>query len=153
MKRNLIFYLSNESLNLILDVEVLSLTMNTSDATKHYCTKNAPHASLARRNYNHPTYFKKRTNSIAMSATSNILSSILFLFHILVLYGNWKMFVKWLCYYFTGGNLHQLVIVELVAQAGLMLALQTHLDILLRHTKIVKDENLYATYSCHGIKH
>ena len=51
--------------------------MNMSDATKHYCTKNVPHASHAKRNYNHQTYFKKRTNSIAMSATSNILKLIL----------------------------------------------------------------------------
>merc|ERR1712126_333320 len=89
--------------NVAHDAEVLSLTMNTSDATKHYCTKNVPHASPARRNYNHQTYFKKRTNSIAMSATR--------------------------------GSLHQLAIVELGAQAGLMLAQPTHLDTLLRHTR------------------
>merc|ERR1712126_401931 len=104
--------------NVAHDVEVLSLTMNMSDATKHYCTKNVPHASLARRNYNHQTYFKKRTWAIAMSATR--------------------------------GNLHQLAIVELVAQAGWMLALQTHLDILLRHTEI-KNKKFKNQLECKNI--
>ena len=46
--------------------------------------------------------------------------------------------------------MHQLVIVELVAQAGLMLALQTHLDILLRHTEI-KNKKFKNQLECKNI--